>query len=56
MMVLNYISELVILETDSSHITIREGNEGYVIYSDASQQGFGCVLMQNGKMVAYASR
>ncbi|CAH9116233.1 unnamed protein product [Cuscuta epithymum] len=29
---------------------------GYDIYSDASIQGLGCVLMQNGKVIAYASR
>ena len=28
----------------------------YVIYSDASRNGLGCVLMQQGKVVAYASR
>ncbi|KAL5834953.1 hypothetical protein ACOSQ4_014450 [Xanthoceras sorbifolium] len=28
----------------------------YVIYSDASHHGLGCVLMQEGKVVAYASR
>ena len=28
----------------------------YVIFSDASLNGFGCVLMQEGKVVAYASR
>jgi hypothetical protein len=27
-----------------------------VVYCDASKQGFGCVLMQEGKVVAYASR
>ncbi|KAL4020645.1 hypothetical protein IC575_019426 [Cucumis melo] len=27
-----------------------------VIYSDASKKGLGCVLMQQGKVVAYASR
>jgi len=37
-------------------LTILEGNGGYVVYSNASQQGLGCVLMQNGKAVAYASR
>ena len=31
------------------------GNE-YVIFSDASLNGLGCVLMQEGKVVAYASR
>ena len=28
----------------------------YPIYCDASRQGLGCVLMQDGKVVAYASR
>ncbi|KAA0042125.1 ty3-gypsy retrotransposon protein [Cucumis melo var. makuwa] len=28
----------------------------YVIYCDASRQGLGCVLMQDGKVIAYASR
>ena len=37
-------------------LVIPEGNEGYVVYSDASPRGLGCVLMQNGRVVAYASR
>jgi len=37
-------------------LTVPEGNEGYVVSSDASRQGLGCILMQNGKVVAYASR
>ena len=28
----------------------------YVVYSDASRQGLDCVLMQDGKVIAYASR
>nr|GFC17233.1 putative reverse transcriptase domain-containing protein [Tanacetum cinerariifolium] len=28
----------------------------YVVYCDASKQGFGCVLMQRGKVIAYPSR
>ena len=28
----------------------------YVMYSDASRIGMGCILMQDGKVVAYASR
>ena len=27
-----------------------------MVYSDASYQGLGCVLMQHGRVVAYASR
>ena len=37
-------------------LTIPSGTGGFVIYSDASHKGLGCVLMQNGKVVAYASR
>ena len=28
----------------------------FVVFSDASHQGLGCVLMQEGKVIAYASR
>ena len=28
----------------------------YTVYSDASRLGLGCVLMQDGKVAAYASR
>ena len=28
----------------------------YTLYSDASRIGLGCVLMQDGKVVAFASR
>ena len=27
-----------------------------MVYSDASKKGLGCMLMQHGKVVAYASR
>jgi len=37
-------------------LVIPEGNEGYVIYSDVSHLGLGCVLMHHGRLVAYASR
>ncbi len=30
--------------------------EGFVIYSDASHGGLGCVLMQHGRVIAYVSR
>ena len=32
------------------------GSGDMVIYSDASGQGLGCVLMQHGHVIAYASR
>ena len=28
----------------------------YVVFNDASRQGLGCVLMQDGRVIAYASR
>ena len=37
-------------------LTIPLGSGGFVVYSDASRQGLGCVIMQNGKVVAYASK
>ncbi|KAA3473865.1 DNA/RNA polymerases superfamily protein [Gossypium australe] len=33
-----------------------ESGKEYAVYSDASYTGFGCVLMQDGKLDAYASR
>ncbi|GJZ52145.1 putative reverse transcriptase domain-containing protein [Tanacetum coccineum] len=33
-----------------------DGIEDFVVYCDASNQGLGCVLMQRGKVIAYASR
>ena len=32
------------------------GTGGMVVYSDASGKGLGCILMQHGHVVAYASR
>ena len=37
-------------------LTIPSSTGGFVIYSDASHKGLDCVLMQNGKVVAYTSR
>ncbi|WMV50744.1 hypothetical protein MTR67_044129, partial [Solanum verrucosum] len=37
-------------------LTLPEGTQGLVFYCDASRVGLGCVLMQNGKVIAYASR
>ena len=37
-------------------LTISNGEDKFVIYRNASGKGFGCVLMQNKKVVAYASR
>ncbi|KAH9705011.1 Endonuclease [Citrus sinensis] len=48
--------ELKACLTSAPVLTLPSGNEGFVVYSDASRQGLGCVLMQHGKVVAYASR
>ena len=37
-------------------LALPTSGEDYVVYSDASIQGLGCVLMQGGKVIAYASR
>ncbi|KAD7116743.1 hypothetical protein E3N88_04011 [Mikania micrantha] len=37
-------------------LTLPDGNNDFVVYCDASNQGLGCVLMQRGKVIAYASR
>ena len=37
-------------------LALPSGKGGYVVYSDASIQGLGCVLMQDGRVIAYASR
>ncbi|GJT82937.1 putative reverse transcriptase domain-containing protein [Tanacetum coccineum] len=36
--------------------TLLDGPEDFVVYCDASGIGLGCVLMQRGKVIAYASR
>ena len=42
--------------TEAPVLTQSTCGKEYVIYSDASLNGLGCVLMQGGKVVAYASR
>ena len=37
-------------------LALPSGTEGFVVYSDASKRGLGCVLMQHGRVIAYASR
>ncbi|KAI3754417.1 hypothetical protein L1987_54200 [Smallanthus sonchifolius] len=48
-------------ETPKSQTEVRsffglvDGNEGFSVYCDTSHTGFGCVLMQGSKVIAYAS-
>jgi hypothetical protein len=42
--------------TTAAMLTLPDIQRDFVVYYDASRQGLGCVLMQDGKVVAYASR
>ncbi|GJV48954.1 putative reverse transcriptase domain-containing protein, partial [Tanacetum coccineum] len=37
-------------------LALPEGDENFIFYCDASHKGLGAVLMQNEKVIAYASR
>nr|GEU35622.1 putative reverse transcriptase domain-containing protein [Tanacetum cinerariifolium] len=41
---------------DAPILALPEGADDFVVYCDASNQGFGCVLMQRNKAIAYVSR
>ncbi|GKA87524.1 putative reverse transcriptase domain-containing protein [Tanacetum coccineum] len=49
-------STLKDLLCDAPILALPEGTDDFVVYCDASNQGFGCVLMQRNKVIAYASR
>jgi hypothetical protein len=49
-------SELKRRLTSAPVLTIPDQEGGFQILSDASGKGLGCVLMQRGKVVAFASR
>nr|GEV72635.1 putative reverse transcriptase domain-containing protein [Tanacetum cinerariifolium] len=38
------------------HVVNSEGTDDFIVYCDASKKGFGCVLMQRNKVIAYTSR
>src|SRR6266508_1769912 len=42
--------------TTAPVLTLPNIHRNFTVYCDASGQGIGCVLMQDGKVVAYASR
>ncbi|WVZ64347.1 hypothetical protein U9M48_013880 [Paspalum notatum var. saurae] len=37
-------------------LTLPDLTKSFTVYCDASKEGLGCVLMQEGKVIAYASR
>ncbi|CAL2266193.1 unnamed protein product [Prunus armeniaca] len=49
-------NELKTRLTTASVLTLPDDSGNFVIYSDALRQGLGCVLMQHGRVIAYASR
>ena len=42
--------------TTAPVLTLPDGIDDFMVYCDASHVGLGCVLMQRGKVIAYASR
>ncbi|XP_074288638.1 uncharacterized protein LOC141613792 [Silene latifolia] len=42
--------------TTAPILTLPEGSGDFKVYTDASKNGLGCVLMQRGRVIAYASR
>ena len=42
--------------TSALVLALPNGRDGFVVYSDTSRQGLDCVLMQNDRVIAYASR
>ena len=52
----NSFEQLKGLLVEAPVLTQPTSGKEYTLYSDASGIGLGCVLMQDGKVVAYASR
>ncbi|XP_073121449.1 uncharacterized protein [Henckelia pumila] len=42
--------------TSAPVLSIPSGTGGFIVYFDASHKGLGCILMQRGHVIAYASR
>ena len=42
--------------TTAPILTLPSGSGGFVVFTDASNVGLGCVLMQNDKVIAYGLR
>ncbi|KAG8501225.1 hypothetical protein CXB51_003353 [Gossypium anomalum] len=48
--------KLKTLLTEAPVLVLPESGKEFVVYIDASLNGLGCVLMQDGNVIAYASR
>ena len=42
--------------TTAPVLTLPDQTKRFTVYCDASKDGLGCVLMQEGRVIAYASR
>ena len=42
--------------TSSPILIVQDRGQGYTVYYDALRVGWGCVLMQSGRVIAYGSR
>ena len=42
--------------TSAPVLAVIDGSEGLTVYTDACREGLGAVLMQNGRVIAYAGR
>ena len=52
----NSFEQLKGMPVEAPVLTQPTSGKEYTLYSDASGIGFGCVLMQDGKVVIYASK
>ena len=50
------VNELKQRLTSAPVLVVPNPEVMYTVYTDASRSGLGCVLMQEGKVIAYASR
>ncbi|WRX29259.1 Reverse transcriptase domain - like 10 [Theobroma cacao] len=52
----NSFEKLKACLTTAPVLSLSQGTGGYTVFCDALGVGLGCVLMQHGKVIAYASR
>lgn len=52
----DYFEKLKVMLTKASIQTLPKSRKDFVVFNDASLNGLGYVLMQDGKVIAYVSR